>query len=200
MSTQKRRRHRHRTHGTTGGCGQCLFCGEILDVSCLAAVHGALAEGYNVSDRTGSTAYIDMCGIPVPAIVVEPDSDVARAGFQVVFLLCSEECAKAVCLASMLDHILSGNEPPTVAANTVCGLRLTEPGSGIGPQFERAMELLLPMVAEIAPHALNRLTLALGRDLIDPPPRGTGCVPTRQELEWAQRVMGERCAWCLCIF
>lgn len=169
-----------------------------MDFSRVSSVRGVLADGHrHVSGRASSMVYIDICGIPVPAISVAPESEVGLAGFQVLILLCSGDCAKAVCLASALDHILAGQPPPSVATNTVWGVRLTEPRSGVGPQFERAMELLLPMIAEIAPQAVNRLAAAIGHELLDSPARGSWSAPTPQECEWAQRVMGERCAWCL---
>lgn len=195
---RKRRRigrFRDRGVATSDGC-TCLFCGDPLDFSRLAGVSGALADGENVSRRAGEIVYIDLCGVPVPAIVAGPRSPAARHGFQLLFLLCSDECAKAICLASALDHILAGREPPPASAEAIFGLRLTKRSARVGPQFEKAMELLLPLLTEIAPGAAERLTAAVGPDLIDPPPCGTDSAPTREQQEWAQMAMGGRCAWC----
>jgi hypothetical protein len=68
--------------------------------------------------------YVDLCGVPVPAIVAAADSPIAREGFQVLFLLCSDECAKTVCLASALDQVLDDCQPQTGVANAVFNLRL----------------------------------------------------------------------------
>lgn len=175
----------------------CPFCGGPLDFSHLSGVRGALAEGQDVSARGGELVYVDLCGVPVPAIVAGRRSPVTREGFQVLFLLCSNECAKAVCLASALEHLLSDREPRTTTPNAVFGLRLTTRTAEVGPQFEKAMEFLLPMLTEMAPGAAERFAKTLGSDVIGTPP----CVsprPTRTGRERTQMLMSTRCAWCLC--
>lgn len=115
------------------------FCGGPMNFSSLAGVKGALAEGEDVSGRGGMLAEIDLCGIGVPAVVATPGSPLTVEGFQVAFLLCSRECAKALCLASMVGELVAGREPNLSHPDALFGLRLKQSGD---PSEARIAELM----------------------------------------------------------
>jgi hypothetical protein len=168
---RKKRARRSNRRPNVGGVKNgddcsCPFCGGPLMFSRLAGVRGALHEGQDVAGRAGELVYIDLCGMPVAAVVADPDSPIARQGFQVLFLLCSGECATAVCLTAAFDQLLAGREPESIAADAVFGLHLTGRDTTLGARFEEAIGFLLPMLRESAPNTLARLAATLTPDLV----------------------------------
>ena len=141
--------------------GFCPFCGGPMNLSQISGVRGALAKGQDVSGRDGTLVDIDVCGIGVPAVVAKPGSPRAREGFQVVFLLCSHACAKAVCVASALDHILAGREPDLSQPDALFGLHLKTEGE---PNEARLAEMMDLLMKALPPDAAERLHVELRRD------------------------------------
>lgn len=83
-------------------------------------------------------------------------------GFQVVFVLCSPECAKAVYLASALDHIVAGREPDLSRPDAVFGLRLKkdgEPDARVVELIDALMKALPFDVAERVESDRRRLPI-----------------------------------------
>lgn len=131
-----------------------------MNFSSLAGVKGALAEGEDVSGRAGTLAEIDVCGIGVPAVVATPGSQLAVDGFQVVFLLCSRECAKAICLASVIGDMLAGREPDLSQPDALFGLRLKQPEE---PGDARAAEMMDVLMRALPIEVAERLDAELQR-------------------------------------
>jgi hypothetical protein len=140
----------------------CPFCSGPMD-SQISGVRGALAEGQDVSGRGGTLVDIDICGIGVPAVVANAGSPLAREGFQVVFMLCSPVCAKAVCVASALDSVMAGREPNVSPVGTLFELRLK---TNAEPNEARLAEMMDLLMKALPPDAAERLDAELRRDSI----------------------------------
>ncbi len=83
-----------------------------------------METGVDVSDRGGQRVDIDLCGYPLPALVVPPDSEAGQSGADVFFLLCSARCASALRRAAELHTALTGRAPAGAPARMLGGLRL----------------------------------------------------------------------------
>lgn len=133
----------------------------------MAGVKGAMQSGQDVSDRATQLVDIDLCGYAVPALVAKPGSPLALEGADVLFLLCSAECAHSLRLAVVLDGYLSGHGVPADLPEIVSGLRLAS-----DPQATGAVKSIL------GDDRLARVFSALER--LETPPALHSC-----------------CAWCL---
>ena len=82
-----------------------------------------------MAHRAGQVVHVSVHGVPVPAFVAATDSPLAREGFQLLFLLCGDACADALCLSSPFDDNSADGESQLPPLHAAFGLRLFEPPS-----------------------------------------------------------------------
>jgi hypothetical protein len=168
----------------------CTMCGRQygLDGS-VAGVLGQLAPGEDVDDPGGTDVEVDLCGLPVSAMFVGADSAVREQGFDVLFLVCSQECVTAIRLAAELDASSGGRDVDPAAAG-VYWLRLWRPERLMTARSLEQLELFESRLRVLAPHVARRIGC-------DRPTPGAAPHATSEHHASLQERLGHTCAWCL---
>ena len=170
---------------------KCRLCGRLFDSNHTFGVPGQMAPGEDVSDRTGDTVEIELCGLPMVGLVATPGAPLRAEGFDVLLVACSLDCQKIIYVAAEVDGMIQGRETTDLTPSGVFGLRRARsPEAMDDPRLER-LDLFEAMLRTVAPHLAKRLGIE------EPfPLPGPDAGPEEQQAA-AERLLDRSCAWCL---
>jgi hypothetical protein len=166
------------------------MCGAPYDVDRSAGLFGRMDVGEAVAPDTEDIVQLELCGFPMAAIVAKPGSPIREQGFDVLFVVCSADCANAVRLAAGLDALERTGALPDPTSPNVEGLRRARPEEGMTTRKLERMAQFEALLCEGLPAVARRF----GADR--PMPR-YGPEATAAERERVESRFLESCAWCM---
>lgn len=166
-----------------------MLCGGVIDENNMAGVSGAMAPSEDVSDCVGELTQVGLCGIPMHAFVSNPGAPIRDKGFEVVFLLCSKECACAVRLAAGLDVLNDTGDMPDLMSEGVTGLKRRRLEEGFTPQMLERSHQFEELLREYLPSVAARLGA-------DQPPPDYGPHASPADRARVESMLRRHCAWC----
>lgn len=169
----------------------CRLCGRLFDSNHTFGVPGQMAPGEDVSDRSGDTVEIDLCGLSMVGLVATPGAPLRAEGFDVLLMVCSPECQKVIYVAAEVDAMIQGRQTADPTPSGVFGLRRARSPEATDDPTPERLDLFEAMLRAVAPHLAKRIGIE------DPIPLpGPDAGPEDQRAA-AERLLDRCCAWCL---